>query len=222
MPHVAELHRPDRDGAIDCDACHRPEPTGHMRYVGLQVECESCHLKDYQATTNPNHASVGFSTDCRLCHTMMTWTAARFDHRATRFPLTGAHVGLPCERCHVGNVFTGLDPACVSCHQADYDATNPSHVSLGFPTTCATCHNTSSWNAAFTQHDALYFRIYSGRHAGRWSSCTQCHTDTANYAVFTCLSCHPHDSKTQTDSNHGGVSGYQYDSQACYSCHRRV
>jgi hypothetical protein len=34
--------------------------------------------------------------------------------------------------------------------------------------------------------------------------------------VFYCLSCHD---KATTDSHHSGVSGYQYSSPACYSCH---
>jgi hypothetical protein len=34
--------------------------------------------------------------------------------------------------------------------------------------------------------------------------------------VFSCLTCH---SRGSTDEKHGGVSGYRYDSAACYNCH---
>ena len=39
---------------------------------------------------------------------------------------------------------------------------------------CLSCHPTGQ-PATFTQHDALYFPIYSGSHAGTWSACTACH-----------------------------------------------
>lgn len=208
---------------VDCEGCHRPEPSGRMRFSGIDVDCVSCHLPDYQRTTTPAHATAGFPMECRQCHTMIAWQPARFDHAGTRFPLTGAHKTVPCASCHVGNVYTPLDPACASCHQADYDATtDPNHATLGFPTTCADCHSTTTWNgASFAQHDPLYFPIYSGTHRGRWSSCAQCHEVASDYSQFTCLSCHPHDDKATTDGHHSGVSGYQYASAACYSCHPR-
>ncbi|HET7043053.1 MAG TPA: hypothetical protein VFI13_13630, partial [Gemmatimonadales bacterium] len=107
---------------------------------------------------------------------------------------------------------------CVACHQTQYDQ---NHTGSGFPTTCLTCHNVNSWsNATFTSHDAQYFPIYSGTHAGRWSSCATCHTAPSDYLSFTCLSCHEHAQGT-TDSHHTGVNGYTYTSQACYSCHPR-
>ena len=209
--------------SVDCEGCHRPEPSGHMRFGGIDAQCVSCHLRDYQATANPVHATAGFTLECRTCHTMMTWRPARFDHAGTRFPLTGAHRPLPCASCHVGNVYTGLDPACVSCHQDDYDGTtDPAHATSGFPTTCADCHGTSTWdNGRFVQHDPLYFPIYSGAHRGRWSACSTCHTVAGDFSVFTCLSCHPHDDQGRTDAAHAGESGYQYSSTACYSCHPR-
>jgi len=39
--------------------------------------------------------------------------------------------------------------------------------------------------------------------------------------VFDCLSCHPHDDKATTDSQHQGRNGYVYESNACYDCHPR-
>jgi hypothetical protein len=128
----------------------------------------------------------------------------------------------PCASCHGDGVYKGKSTDCYSCHKANYDATNnPAHTAAGFATTCATCHNTTSWAGATFDHDTPYFPIYSGTHAGRWSACTDCHPVASNYASFTCLSCHPHSDKAQTDGNHTGVSGYVYDSNHCYSCHPR-
>lgn len=280
---------------IDCERCHGGEPSGHLRFVGIDANCASCHLAQYNATTNPNHAVGGFPLDCASCHGSVTWSPARFDHSRTAFPLTGAHRTAACQACHGDGVFKGKSTDCVSCHLASYQGTtDPNHAGAGFPTTCASCHNTSSWSGAFFDHsgtafpltgahrtvacqachgDGVYkgkstdcvschladyqgttnpthstigfpttcntchttatwagatfdhdtnnFPIYSGRHAGIWSSCATCHTNSSNYTVFTCLSCHPHDDKAGTDSNHTNVSGYAYDSALCYSCHPR-
>jgi hypothetical protein len=107
----------------------------------------------------------------------------------------------------------------VACHQTDYNGTsNPSHSAAGFPTDCASCHTTTQWSGATFDHDGMYFPIYSGSHRGRWSSCADCHTSSSDYAVFTCTTCH---TASNTNGHHRGVSGYVYQSQACYSCHPR-
>ena len=202
---------------LACTQCH----TGGT-YQGLSPACASCHQGNYDATTNPAHAAAGFSTQCQTCHTTTSWAGATFDHATTGFALTGAHRTLACTQCHTGGIYQGLNPACASCHQGDYDGTtNPAHAAAGFSTQCQSCHTTTSWAGAVFDHDSRFFPIYSGRHAGTWSSCATCHTSTTSYAQFTCFSCHPHDDKAGTDSHHTQVSGYSYDSQACYSCHPR-
>ena len=92
------------------------------------------------------------------------------------------------------------------------------HRTAMFPTDCQTCHVTSTWLGARFDHDGPWFPIYSGKHRNRWTSCTTCHTNSANYTVFTCLTCHL---KPQMDDKHKGRSGYSYTSQACYTCHPR-
>lgn len=199
--------------AVPCAQCH-----GDAVYAGKSAQCVSCHQTAYDATANPPHAGAGFSTQCTLCHTTQTWLGAKFDHAGTGFPLTGAHVPLACSQCHADGVYAGKSTTCVSCHQAAYDATtDPSHTQSAFPTTCTDCHTTTTWTGArFTAHDASYFPIYSGAHRGRWSSCATCHTVSGDYSQFTCLSCHR---QQETNGHHSGVSGYSYNSQACYSCH---
>ncbi|HVP06926.1 MAG TPA: hypothetical protein VMS71_03715, partial [Candidatus Acidoferrum sp.] len=132
--------------------------------------------------------------------------------------LTGAHTSQTCVACHA-TAYAGTSTACYSCHKATYDATtNPVHSAANFPTTCETCHTTTNWTSSTWNHDATYFPIYSGRHAGVWSLCTDCHVNPSNYATFECINCHAH-AKPSTDSDHTSVSGYQYLSTACYSCH---
>jgi hypothetical protein len=200
--------------AVACDQCH----VGG-KYIGLSTACVSCHQSDYDGTTDPNHAAGHFPTNCEQCHSTTTWSGALFDHSATNFPLTGAHATVACDQCHAGGVYTGLSTACVSCHQSDYDGTNnPAHAAAGFPTNCEQCHSTTTWQGATFNRDT-FFPIYSGRHKGTWNSCDDCHTNAANYQVFSCLGCHPHDDKAGTDGHHSGVRNYSYESNACYSCH---
>jgi len=201
----------------DCQACHTPQPQGSLTWVGLPVECEACHLPLYQATTDPNHVSAGFPTSCALCHVPTVWSRARFDHANTSFPLTGAHTTVPCIGCHAAG-YAGTPTACVACHQSDFNGTtDPNHVTAEFPTNCTLCHTTTTWTgASFTQHDSQRFPIYSGTHRNRWDRCTDCHTQPANFASFSCFLCH---AQAETNSHHTDVSRYAYDSDRCYECH---
>jgi len=65
----------------------------------------------------------------------------------------------------------------------------------------------------------MFFPIYSGKHRGEWSSCTECHTNTSSYAAFSCIDCHEHDDQNNVNDDHNGVSGYSYTSTACLNCH---
>ena len=204
--------------ALDCEECHPGTAPGHLSFVARSFACEDCHLEKALAVQDPNHQANGFLKNCDDCHNTGTWTGAGFDHSNTAFPLTGAHRPLNCSSCHAPGTFTGLSPQCVSCHQQNYDNTsNPGHSAIGFSTDCASCHNTTSWDGAHFDH--TWFPIYSGTHAGRWSSCNTCHNVAGDYTAFTCLTCHPHSDRTETDGHHQGLSGYSYDSAACYRCH---
>ena len=47
-----------------CAQCHT-----NNNYTTLPTTCYGCHQADFTGTTNPNHVSAGFPTDCTLCHT---------------------------------------------------------------------------------------------------------------------------------------------------------
>jgi hypothetical protein len=197
---------------LSCESCH----VGG-NYTGLSASCISCHLKDYKSTTNPNHQAAGFPQQCEVCHTTTAWTPASFNHNLTGFPLTGAHQTVPCTSCHIGGQYAGTPADCYSCHKSDYlSTTDPNHAAANFPTDCSICHTTTSWLGATFNH--TWFPIYSGTHAGRWNTCADCHVNPANYAVFSCITCHTHD-QANTDPQHSGVRGYVYNGTSCYSCH---
>ncbi len=197
---------------LACASCHT-----NGQFTGLSATCVSCHLKDFNSATNPNHVTSAFPQTCEVCHSTTAWSPASFNHNQTSFPLTGAHVNVACASCHINNVFAGTPADCYSCHKTEYQTTNnPNHAASGFPTTCASCHNTTSWTGATFNHSQ--FPIYSGNHAHAWTTCGDCHTNSSNYQVFSCINCHTHD-QASTDPHHRSVRGYVYAPTSCYSCH---
>ena len=199
----------------DCSACH---PNGI--FTGLSPECYSCHAQDYNNATDPNHVSAGFSQQCQDCHTTHPgWSPATFNHDDF-YPLTGAHANIAndCLKCHA-NGYSNTPTDCYGCHKTDYDnTTDPNHLAANFPTTCDDCHTDVAWKPATFDHDGQYFPIYSGTHSQAWTSCSDCHTNSSNYAEFSCIDCHAHE-KTTTDEHHTDVSNYVYNSINCYECH---
>ena len=82
-----------------CTACHGKQTQGAQpaAYRGIPRECEGCHTD--------THASQFTKTQpakrCTACHDTFAFAmAAKFDHKTTRYPLDGKHVGLPCAECH--------------------------------------------------------------------------------------------------------------------------
>lgn len=206
--------------AADCRRCH--VSGSNLRYDILNTECYSCHKDKYNATTSPNHQTAGFGTDCQRCHNMVgkQWNGTNQGFEHGFFPLKGGHQ-LDCVLCHSNGVYSGLSKACASCHLADYNSTtNPAHASSGFSQECQTCHSINAWKPATFDHDSKNFPIYSGTHRGEWSACTECHTNSSNYSVFSCLNCHEHN-KSSMDSEHRGRNGYVYNSANCLACHPR-
>jgi hypothetical protein len=198
--------------ASNCFACHQGN------YVNTPNTCAGCHMPNFNASTNPNHAAGNFPTTCNTCHTTNpNWTPATFPIHNNYYVLAGAHIPVSCITCHNGNYNTTPN-TCVGCHLTNYNqTTNPSHTAAQFPTTCADCHSQSTWSPANWNHDGQYFPIYSGKHKNKWNLCTDCHSNPGNYAVFTCTtSCHP---QASTNNKHQGVNGYSYNSAACYNCH---
>jgi len=190
---------------LDCEECH-----GSAGFVSQPTDCYACHEADYRGTDDPNHVQAGFPTNCPACHDQRAWGNASFGH--TNFVLQGRHVTAACSECHENGVYQGTSPECASCHLADYNGTtDPNHSASGFPLDCEQCHGTSAggWSGADFDHA---FPISSGRHA---VACSECH-QTSDFRVFNCLGCHD---QQETNGHHDGVTGYSYNSQACYACH---
>ncbi len=201
----------------DCTQCHLTS-----NYSNISPECISCHQADFQEATLPPHESNNFPTLCTDCHTTMPgWTPASFEIHEQIYPLNGAHAIIEnnCVQCHADG-YANTPNTCVGCHLTEYNATmNPDHNSAGFPNDCAQCHSESAWMPASFDHDGTYFPIYSGKHQAEWNNCTDCHLNTASFSSFSCVNCHEHNNQSEVDKDHDDVSGYQYQSNACFACH---
>jgi hypothetical protein len=209
---------------MQCAQCH---VNNNFSLNSSNTACYGCHQADYNGTTAPAHAAAGFPQDCSVCHSTTDWTGATFTHPTTPLALSGYHATMlangQCALCHVGNNYTSTPSDCWSCHQTDYNGTTaPSHVASAFPQTCNTCHTFVDWTGAtYTAHDTAYFPIYSGTHNGKWTACSDCHANSADYSVFSCIICHQHSSQTSVTNEHGGVKNFVYNGTSCYTCHPR-
>ena len=169
---------------VACEDCHK-----NNVYQGTPSDCYSCHQTD-------DEHNGQFGTDCAACHTPNNWDDASFDHNRSNFPLTGAHVAVACENCHVNGQFAGTSSACISCHA------DPAFHAGAFGADCASCHNTSNWNQAsfnLAHPEPSVDEGGSGiTHGG--ATCRQCHPSTVQQV--TCTDCH--------DSNNpgGGEGGH--------------
>ena len=198
-----------------CADCHI-----NNNYNLTSTACVNCHLKDYQAATNPNHVSAAFSQTCNLCHNTTSWSNASFNHSLTAFPLTGMHTVPPrqCTDCHVNNNYNLNSTACVTCHLKDYQGTtNPNHATSNFPRACASCHNTTSWLNATFNHNSTGFPL-TGSHTVPPRQCSDCHINN-NYTLNStaCYSCHQKDyAGATTPVPHTGFP------TTCENCHDTV
>jgi hypothetical protein len=199
--------------ATPCQQCHV-----NGNYTSVPTDCWNCHETDYTSANDPPHTLPGFPHNCTQCHTTQTWEGASFNHNTTSFPLTGAHATAQCQQCHVNGNYTSVPTECYPCHTTDFTSA-PQHSSKGYPHNCTTsqCHNTSNWNSSFNHTPEFPIGNGTKHRPGRWNLCGDCHPNANSFSVFTCTtSCHP---QAQMNNKHNGVSGYSYNSSACYSCH---
>jgi hypothetical protein len=202
----------------DCSQCH-PDAGNHRAF-----DCLTCH-EHAQESTDPHHAGMpGYSyasPACLDCHP--TGRAGEYtEHDAAFFPIySGTHVGqwLDCASCHT----TGAaDFSCIDCHDHAQTETDVHHAGMpGYSyasTACFDCHPTGR-AGQYTDHDAAFFPIYSGAHAGRWDVCSTCHEVASDKSLFTCLTCHEHSQARMDDKHLGEVDGYAWVSAECLRCH---
>lgn len=180
-------------------------------FLGLSRDCVTCHVDEHQGR---------LGQQCQRCHTSSSWkSVATFDHSKTRYPLTGSHIKLACEKCHVPSgpeakpKWTGMAfDRCDSCHR------DPHRESFA-NSTCQSCHTTAGWKSVSAKtlssrfdHSTTKFPLVD-KHTS--VACSQCHTggDFKRPVVFQkCSDCHRPDP-------HSGQFTLRADKGECSSCH---
>jgi hypothetical protein len=214
---------------VECQECHTNAAVGN--YLGLSTACSSCHLADWQQTTNPAHASAGtaFSAaNCTSCHSFDNWLNAKFDHSSTGFLLTNGHANVACSLCHINNNYNltiaPTDCGNSGCHLSTWQqTTNPVHPSAGAAfaaANCSTCHTTASWTTATFDHSSTGFLLTNG-HAN--VACNLCHINN-NYnltiAPTDCGNSQCHlTTWQQTNNPVHSTSGAAFAAANCSTCH---
>jgi hypothetical protein len=208
---------------LQCEQCHKSEniKSGSVQkslrqrpratYLGLSQQCSACHADKHTAT---------LGTRCESCHEETGWKpAVLFMHSKTKFPLTGKHSELLCEKCHQTyrernarqSLLFSLSgfSECKSCHQSPHGRTVSQQP-------CQACHVPEGWKVVQNfKHEGIGFAL-QGRHARvacdkchismrvqgtpeasrfkteSFSDCTPCHASphAASFARAKCASCH--------------------------------
>jgi hypothetical protein len=240
------------DGAhaeLQCRTCHVPElvtdravrdfkgrnGTLARTYLGLPTVCASCHVGD-----DP-HQDQFAGEACTACHNTEEWhEVPGFDHRATRYPLTGRHAEVACSSCHRAEAAAGTVASrdfiryaplgfstCTACHRDEHAGTMAG--------ACTTCHSTEGWDRVDPgtvegrfEHESTGFLLEGAHEAAQ---CGTCHDPEArrspdlqlSYVAASltrafpipvaddCLACHR--------DVHEGVFADAPGGPSCTSCH---
>jgi len=216
-----------KHASLKCRDCHKPENQheGIIKliqrvqpadsWLGLQRDCISCHEDIHQKTLGET---------CTVCHEQTAWKpASRFDHAKSDYPLTGKHVEVACNKCHLA---PGVEPLVDRKggrrprykplpHQECSDCHKDPHAGRVGPA-CGSCHVTGSFttiNREQFNHEVTRYPL-RGRHVG--IECAKCHDPKTAWGKTppfkTCVACHadPHAGKATQ-------AGKVVD---CAACHR--
>lgn len=182
---------------VGCQECHPTfgQRTMLLTGVGLSERfaalypsksaqaCEACHADPHQGqfNTGPSRGR------CLACHVPTFFKPSAFgveEHRRARFPLTGSHEAVSCDRCHAKasdgpRRFVPTATACADCHKdvhaGAFDGPGKPALVRGLAG-CARCHDTVSFAPVkWTGEEHRLWTGYrlEGRHAQ--APCASCH-----------------------------------------------
>lgn len=136
---------------------------------------------------------------------------ADFDHDDANFLLSGAHLEIACDVCHVRNVYQGIPLTCEECHSTSsmIAKTKKSNKHFESENTCDNCHTVETWAGARIDHASVV------------GTCIDCHNDIVTTgkpsdhisSVDECHECHTTRQWKQSGFDHIVITGN------CFSCH---
>ncbi len=188
-----------RHRTVPCRSCHKQSASKN----GLSFQhCLDCH-QDFHQGAFLGREQKGA---CEECHSVQGFSPAKFtvkQHAMTKYPLTGAHLAVPCLACHQksapekGYHFKFSSMKCEACHQDYHRGQLKKYMERASEQTgdtgCAYCHQTESWQIIRFDHNQTDFAL-TGSHAK--IACSRCHQKSKgeghqfqNVPVH-CQSCH--------------------------------
>ncbi|MEQ1891153.1 MAG: cytochrome c3 family protein [Planctomycetota bacterium] len=229
------------DGAhapLDCKECHEHArtpilPPGGQRFLGLDIDCASCH-------EDPHEGQRALA--CADCHGQETWDGLRSLGHDRVLPLIGGHA-LACSECHGEESGHGLDVLggkgqkpeardCKACHESphtpEFEQGNATLAALAAGQACVTCHAPEHE----TFHELALLEMTPAQHAKSGftldaphdvQACTDCHAVEARrfegrYPGRTqeaCSACHE-------DVHAGQFETGPFAGQECTACHSKL
>lgn len=210
-----------KHAGLKCAVCHNtkyldPQDRAVLKrrdlnasFTGLSASCAACHKDIHTGQLGAN---------CTKCHVQDNWKATPgFSHDQTKYPLTGVHARVECQKCHHSARSQPGGPVlyknfvffenCVSCHADPHGG--------AFAGGCQKCHTTGGWKqlsgSARFDHSQTRFALL-GKHAA--AACTACHKSNnfkAPVPFARCLDCH--------QDPHGGQFAKRADGGDCGGCH---
>jgi hypothetical protein len=169
-------------------------------------KCDSCH-------TDVHRGQLA-ARECGACHGLASFKKVQLDHdRDTRYPLTGKHATVACNKCHGAPTpdrpvqYRPLPMTCASCHEDVHSA----QLAKNGVTDCESCHRTTSWKETKFLHQPPFTDFaLDGKHAE--VKCEGCHRrvqlsktlSSVRYKPLpqTCESCH-------SDFHQGAFKGFE-------------
>ena len=230
MEHAASMYPLEgRHAEVKCDDCHIPKGKDTLFKI-TQTQCIACHEDVHKG----QFVAEPYQNRCEQCHTVEEFRPAHFAlarHRETRFPLTGAHIAVPCAQCHQEQPRGSITPvqyrfedrSCTACHNDPHAGQFRDQMAArradGTAAGCEACHTTIQWKELRGfDHAKTKFPLL-GAHRG--VACIDCHRPPAlettlehvNYsaAPIQCSGCH--------NDLHGGQFDSRRDVTDCSSCH---
>jgi hypothetical protein len=202
--------------SVGCAGCHKGKDAGSPFVFRNPAwgSCAACHENVHGAT------SLFGRISCQSCHSAkVPFKEIHFDHKATHFPLAGAHRAVACAGCHRRQAPAAPKTTCAGCHA---DVHRGRFDKLG--SDCGTCHTVASFKKIQFDHGReTHFTLVGAHQRAR---CGDCHrgkppaefenfsslvsADSQGGVRVACMGCHKHEN----------VHNKQFPNSRCLECHK--